>query len=78
MRRAGYQAHLYLDTCNGKAWVGLRVMLGPVQQDVRRRSPSYFRRQERRRAANATDGVDVTEKVSDNAEEQKDDKSEKI
>ena len=40
------------------AWVGLRVMLGPVQQHqddfkVKRRSPSYCRRQERREAARA-------------------------
>ena len=38
LRRAGLKAHLDLDTCDGEAWVGLRVMLGPVhQQDV---SPS--------------------------------------
>ena len=30
------------------------------------------------KSCKSTDGVDVTEKVSDNAEEQKDDKSEKI
>ena len=78
LRRAGLKAHLDLDTCGGEAWVGLRVMLGPVhQQEVRRRSPSYFRRQERRRAARATDRDDViAEKVSDNAEEQKEDKTE--
>ena len=30
-RRAGLTAHLDVDTCAGKAWVGLRVMLDPVQ-----------------------------------------------
>ena len=57
LRRAGFTAHLDLDTCAGKSWVGLRVMLGPDQNhnspNVKRRSPSYFRRQERRKAARA-------------------------
>ena len=57
LRRAGFTAHLDLDTCAGKAWVGLRVMLGQEEhQNVssfKRRSPSYFRRQERRKAARA-------------------------
>ena len=64
LRRAGLTAHLDVDTCAGKAWVGLRVMLGPVQhphhhpqnvQNVKRRSPSYYRRQERRKAARAAE-----------------------
>ena len=78
LRRAGHKAHLDLDTCDGKAWVGLRVMLGPIhQQDVRRRSPSYFRRQERRRAARATEKVDVVaEKASEIAEVQNNEESE--
>ena len=48
----GHTAHLEADTHAGKASVSLRVMLGtasrPKQQ---RRSPSYFRRQEKRKAA---------------------------
>ena len=60
LRRAGFTAHLDVDTFAGKAWVGLRVMLGPVQQhqdsfNVKRRSPSYWRRQERRKAARAAE-----------------------
>ena len=53
-------AHLDVDTFAGKAWVGLRVMLGPIHPPhhqsvptLRRRSPSYYRRQERRKAARA-------------------------
>jgi len=48
----GHTAHLEADTHAGQASVSLRVMLGtasrPKQQ---RRSPSYFRRQEKRKAA---------------------------
>ena len=60
LRRAGFTAHLDVDTFAGKAWVGLRVMFGPVQQhpngfNVKRRSPSYWRRQERRKAARAAE-----------------------
>ena len=55
--QAGVTAHLDLDTHAGQAWVGLKVMLGsgPVYKDQRRpptaknRSPSYFRRQARRK-----------------------------
>ena len=58
LREAGMIAHLDVDTHAGQAWVGLRVMLGSVQNQQqsqqrsssRNRSPSYFRRQERRRA----------------------------
>ena len=59
LRSRGFTAHLDLDTHARKAWVGLRVMLGNVQQQhqvnskSRNRSPSYFRRQERRKAARA-------------------------
>ena len=71
LRRAGLTAHLDVDTCAGKAWVGLRVMLDPVQHpnswdqphnvpNLRRRSPSYFRRQERRKAARAADAESQT------------------
>ena len=49
---AGHTAHLEADTYAGQASVSLRVMLGtaprPKQQ---RRSPSYLRRQEQRKAA---------------------------
>ena len=62
LRRAGLTAHLDVDTCADKSWVGLRVMLGPDKHshqpnvpNVKRRSPSYFRRQERRIAARATE-----------------------
>ena len=55
LRKSGVTAHLDVDTHAGQAWVGLRVMLGPIQHQPsssqRHRSPSYFRRQERRRAA---------------------------
>ena len=53
LRKSGVTAHLDVDTYAGQAWVGLRVMLGPIQHQPaqRHRSPSYFRRQERRRAA---------------------------
>ena len=56
-RSRGFTAHLELDTHAGQAYVGLKVMLGNVQQQhpsnsnskpSRKRSPSYFRRQERR------------------------------
>ena len=53
LRKSGVTAHLDVDTYAGQAWVGLRVMLGPIQHQPtqRHRSPSYFRRQEKRRAA---------------------------
>ena len=60
LRRSGFTAHLDIDTHAGQAWVGLRVLLNPLQQQnhhqspvSRNRSPSYFRRQERRKAARA-------------------------
>ena len=55
----GHTAHLDLDTCAGKAWVGLRVQLGhapgPLHQQqfhFRKKSfgPSRQRRRERRAA----------------------------
>ena len=73
LRRAGLTAHLDLDTCAGKSWIGLRVILGSDQNQnvhvpkVKRRSPSYFRRQERRKAARAADGPILA--GDDNAEE---------
>ena len=56
LRQAGFTAHLDLDANAGQAWVGLRVMLGPCQQQYhhhypKHRSPSYHCRQERRKAA---------------------------
>ena len=63
LRRAGYTAHLDLDSNAGKAWVGLRVMLDPIQypqHQQKRRSPSYFRRQERRKAARAAEDPVLT------------------
>ena len=51
LRKTGATAHLDLDTHAGQAW----VMLVPIQHSPapsqRHRSPSYFRQQERRRAA---------------------------
>ena len=75
LRKSGATAHLDVDTHAGQAWVGLRVMLGPLQhQPVQRhRSPSYFRRQERRRAARQSseesDKV-VAEKVATDSKEE--------
>ena len=75
LRKLGVTAHLDVDTHTGQAWVGLRVMLGPIQhQPVQQhRSPSYFRRQERRRAARqSSDESDkvVVEKVATNSTEE--------
>ena len=76
LRKLGVTAHLDVDTHAGQAWVGLRVMLGPLQHQQapvqRHRSPSYFRRQERRRAARqSSDESDkvVAEKVATNSTE---------
>ena len=64
LRKSGATAHLDVDTHAGQAWVGLRVMLGPIQHQPsssqRHRSPSYFRRQERRRAARENAGEATT------------------
>ena len=51
LRRAGLTAHLDLDTHAGKAWMGLRIIINPDQKLQKFRNPSYFRRQERRKAA---------------------------
>ena len=72
LRRAGFTAHLDIDTHAGKSWVGLRVMLGPDQPqnvpNVKSKSPSYFTRQERRKAARTAEqpilSGDVAEKAS--------------
>ena len=80
LRRAGLTAHLDVDTCAGKAWVGLRVMLDPVHHphlypqnvpNVRRRSPSYYRRQERRKAAKAAAGEQASSSIAVHAETEK-------
>ena len=57
--KAGVTARLDLETHAGQAWVGLRVQLGHVHQhqhgnqQTPRRSPAYYRRQERRKTAKA-------------------------
>ena len=67
--RAGYDAHLHVETHQGHAWCNLQVHLGPAavpgpvrpqqqqqqQQQVKtkRKSPSYIRRKEARAAARA-------------------------
>ena len=67
LRKSGATAHLDVDTYAGQAWVGLRVMLGPIQHQPsssqRHRSPSYFRRQERRRAARQSNEESESDKV---------------
>ena len=52
LRQAGYTAHLNVDAKAGQSWVSLCVMLGsgPVKRP-KHRSPSYLKRQERRKAA---------------------------
>jgi hypothetical protein len=69
--KAGHTAHLDLDTCAGKAWVGLRVQLGhvpgPPHHDLhpsfekKKDSPSRQRRRARRAAARQNK---VTEEAS--------------
>ena len=55
----GHTAHLVIDTCAGKAWVGLRLQLnhipGPPHQPYQKKtfSESHQRRRERRAAAPA-------------------------
>ena len=52
LRQAGYTAHLNVDAKAGQSWVSLCVMLGsgPVKR-LKHRSPSFLKRQERRKAA---------------------------
>ena len=52
LRQAGFTAHLDVDAHAGQAWVRLHLMLesGPIQRP-KHRSPSYLKRQERRKAA---------------------------
>ena len=69
LRQAGFTAHLDVDTHAGQAWVGLHVMLGPgpikhsQTKSPRHRSPSYLKRQERRKAARLAE--EVTRKEND-------------
>ena len=75
--KAGFTAHLDIDSHNGNAWVGLRLQLGhpspnqPPQyvppSSSRNRGPSYRRRLERRRVARfqATSSPEPTAEVRD-------------
>ena len=70
LKKAGATAHLDVDTRAGEAWVRLSVQL---QKPTRkpRRSPSYYRRMEKRKAAAAeatagTSSEESQEKVDDN------------
>ena len=70
LRRSGFTAHLDIDTHAGQAWVGLRLMLGPVHQEKqskakKHRSPSYLRRLEKRKLARSAASPNKgTEEVS--------------
>ena len=77
---SGQTAHLDLDTCAGKAWVGLSVQLGhapgpphqqlhhpPFQHPKQRDSPSRMRRRARR-AANRQQQEIVIQKLNAEAE----------
>ena len=71
LREDGLTAHLDLDNHAGQAWIGIRVMLNPFkhsrenQRESKRkskyRSPSYFRRQERRKAAKSQYAAEVSQ-----------------
>ena len=63
LRRAGLTAHLDLETHAGKAWMGLRIVISPDQKLQKFRNPSYFRRQERRKAA--AKATEASKKPSD-------------
>ena len=87
--KAGFTAHLDLDTQAGQAWVGLRVQLGQLGQPLQyppqprqyppqsptHHSPSYYRRQEYRKAAKAANATVTnteeksTEKVNHHPQE---------
>ena len=76
--KAGYNAHLNVDSHAGYAWCGLRVDLGAApaaprhQQQVRpgprRHAPSYRRRLETRAAARAATAEDAEEATKDATE----------
>ena len=67
LRKSGVTAHLDVDTYAGQAWVGLRVMLGPIQHQPaqRHQSPSYFRQQERRAAGQSSEESDSNKVVAE-------------
>ena len=84
LRQAGFTAHLDVDAHAGQAWVCLHLMLesGPIQRP-KHRSPSYLKRQERRKAARLAAGnsksysdvvkaseARITEEVSKNSEDE--------
>jgi hypothetical protein len=74
---SGQTAHLDLDTCAGKAWVGLRVQLGhdpgpphhpPFQHPRQGDSPSRMRRRARRAANRKQQVKESDQKVDAEAE----------
>ena len=80
--KAGHTAHLDLDTCAGKAWVGLRVQLGhvpgPPHHELhptfvkKKDTPSRQRRRARRAAAqqkNVAEEASKRETVEESVEE---------
>ena len=92
LRQAGYNAHLDVDSQAGQVSVALRVQLGAGAGQAwprRRRSPSYFRRMERRKADREAaarssnsdsdvlcDNVQAAEAGSESKEEKKEECSE--
>ena len=78
---SGHTAHLDLDTCAGRAWVGLRVQLGhapgpphqqlhhpPFKHPRNPESPSRMRRRARRAANRQQKAEEVIEQVNSEAE----------
>ena len=78
---SGHTAHLDLDTCAGKAWVGLRVQLGhdpgpphhqlhhpPFHHPKQRDSPSRMRRRARRAANRKQQEKETVQKINAEAE----------
>ena len=58
LKKAGATAHLDVDARAGEAWVRLSVQLDQgSEKNPRKRSPCYYRRQERRKAAAAEAAV---------------------
>ena len=75
LMKAGQTAHLDLDTHAGQAWIGLKVMIRPLQPQQNQhhssrksRNPAYYRRQERRKALRKAAKAS-TEPSDTNAEE---------
>ena len=80
---SGHTAHLDLDTCAGKAWVGLRVQLGhdpgpphhqlhhpPFHHPRQRDSPSRMRRRARRAANRQQQAKETIQKMNAEAEKE--------